>query len=89
MLVTAILIGGLPILAGVVVTADSKPAFSLDVCHPLGGASYNLDQSEAPLIPVHSAAQMPADCGSAAEFVSAFSSRLNEAPDPPPPKFGA
>ncbi len=39
-LIVAILIGGLPMLAGVVVTTqDSRPAFTLDTCHPDGGAA--------------------------------------------------
>lgn len=88
-LIAAILIGGLPILTGVVVIADSKPALTLDVCHPLVGASYNLDQSAAPLIPKNTAAYLPAESDAAPEFVSAFSPRVTEAPDPPPPKIGA
>jgi hypothetical protein len=83
------LVGGLPILTGVLVIADSKPAFTLDVCHPLGGASYNLDLSEAPLVPTHTIAQLPAQSGAAPEFVSPFSPQVSNAPDPPPPKIGA
>ena len=90
-LIAAILIGGLPMLNGVVVIADSKAALTLDVCHPIGGASYNLDlgQSEAPLIPTHTAAQLPSESGAAPELVAAFSPRISESPDPPPPKIGA
>lgn len=90
-LIAAILIGGLPMLTGVIVVADSKPALTLDVCHPLGGASYNLDlgHSEAPLIPTRITAQLPAESGETPELVAAFSSRLSKAPDPPPPKIGA
>jgi hypothetical protein len=88
-LIVAMLLGGLPILTGVVVIADSKPALTLDICHPLSGASYNLDQSEAPLIPRHITAQLPADCGAAPEFVALFSPRVSKAPDPPPPKISA
>ena len=78
-------------LTGVVVISDSKPALTLDVCHPLGGASYNLDlgQGEAPLIPTHVIAQLPAESGEAPEFVAAFSPLSSNAPDPPPPKLGA
>ncbi len=90
-LIAAILIGGLPILAGIVVVSDSKPALTLDVCHPLGGASYNLDpgQGEAPLIPTHTIAQLPAESGEVPEIVAAFSPRVSKAPDPPPPKLAA
>jgi len=88
-LIAAIVIGGLPILTGVVVMPDSNPAFTLDVCHPLGGASHNLGQGEAPLVPAQSTAQLPKDSGAAPEFLLAFSSRVSKAPDPPPPKIGA
>ena len=76
-------------LTGVVVIADSKLALTLDVCQPLSGFSYNLDQSEAPLIPTHTTVQLSAEWGAAPEFVAAFSPRVSEAPDPPPPKIGA
>ena len=90
-LTVAILIGGLPMLTGVVVISDSKPALTLDACHPLGGASYNLDlgQGEAPLIPTRIIAQLPAQSGEAPEFVAPFSPQSSNAPDPPPPKLGA
>jgi hypothetical protein len=88
-LIAAILIGGLPILTGVIVITDSKPAFTLDICHPIGGVSYNLGQSEAPLIPERTNAQLPRYCGAALEFVSAFSPQVIDSPDPPPPKIGA
>jgi hypothetical protein len=85
-LIVAVLIGGLPVLTGVVVVADSKPAFTLDICHPVSGALHGLDQSEAPVIPTHAAAQFPMELGAAPEFVATFSPRENKAPDPPPPK---
>ena len=89
-LIAAILIGGLPILTGIVVVSDSKPAFTLDVCHPVGGASYtDLGQGEAPLIPTHVIAQVPAESAQVREFVAAFSPRSSKAPDPPPPKLVA
>ncbi len=86
-LVTAILIGGLPMVTGLVVVADSKPALTLDVCHPAGGTFCNLGQSEAPLIPTHTAAHLPGESGAAPELVAAFSPRVSKAPDPPPPKI--
>jgi len=86
-LIAAILIGGLPILTGVVVIADSKPALTLDVCHPIGWALYNLGQSEALLIPTHTAAQLPRESGAAPELVATFFPRVSKAPDPPPPKI--
>jgi hypothetical protein len=87
MLIAAILIGGLPLVTGIVVVADSKPAFTLDVCHPIGGVSSNLSQSEAPLIPMHAAAQPPAESGVAHDFVFVLPPGRNQAPDPPPPEI--
>lgn len=88
-LTVAILLGGLPILTGAVVIADSKPALTVDLCYPLSGASYNLDQSEAPLIPGLITASLPAYCGSTPEFVTPSFPQVSKAPDPPPPKIGA
>lgn len=86
-LIVAIFAGGLPILTGVVVIADAKPVFTLDVCHPIGGVSYNLSQGEAPLIPAHPAAQPPADWSAAPQFDAVFPPGPSQAPDPPPPKI--
>lgn len=90
-LIVAILIGGLPILTGIVIVSDSKPALTLDMCHPLGGATYNLDlgQSEAPLIPTHIIAQLPTESGNAPEYVAPPFPKVTKAPDPPPPKLCA
>jgi len=89
-LVVAILVGGLPMLAGVMVTTqDSRPAFTLDICHPIGGAAHTLTPGEAPLVPVQKIAQPLHESGVADEFVIDLSSRLSEAPIPPPPKIGA
>jgi len=88
-LVVALLMGGLPILTGVALIADSKPAFTLDICHPIAGASYNLDASLAPLIPATCVAQAPAAAGFTSDSVASFSPQPNRAPDPPPPKIGA
>jgi hypothetical protein len=87
LLVAALFCGGLPMLTGVVVIADSKPAFTLDVCHPLNAASYNLSPSTAPLVPMHAAAQPLADWGMAREFVALLPPGAARAPDPPPPKL--
>ncbi|MGO9060457.1 MAG: hypothetical protein ACLQU2_24195 [Candidatus Binataceae bacterium] len=89
-LIVAILVGGLPMLAGVVATAqDSRPAFTLDICHPIGGAAHTLTPGEAPLVPVQGAVQTLYESGVVDEFVIDLSSRLSEAPIPPPPKIGA
>jgi hypothetical protein len=86
-LVVAMLIGGLPMMTGMVVVSDSKPAFALDVCQPIGGATSRVSQSEAPLIPTHTAAQLLRESGAAPEPNAAFSPLAATAPDPPPPKI--
>jgi hypothetical protein len=89
-LIVAILVGGLPMLTGVMVTAqDSRPAFSLDICHPIGGAAHTLTPCEAPLVPAHGVAQTLRESGMADAPVIKLTSRLNEAPTPPPPKICA
>jgi hypothetical protein len=88
-LIVALFVGGLPMLSGIVVAGDSQPAFTLDICHPVGGAAHSLTPLEAPLVPAHGIVQRPMLLGMAHESVIGLSSRLNEAPDPPPPKTGA
>jgi len=86
-LIVAILVGGLPMLTGVVVAAqDSKPAFTLDICHPVGGAAHTLTPCEAPLVPAPGVAQTLHESGVVDGPVIKLTSRLNEAPTPPPPK---
>jgi hypothetical protein len=88
-LIGAIFIGGLPMLTGVTISGDSKPAFTLDMCHPAGSASYNASQTEAPLIPTHTAFQSPRVSGATPELAAPFFPQISKAPDPPPPKIGA
>lgn len=89
-LAIAILAGGLPILTGVVVAGqDSKPAFTLDICHPIGGATHTLTPDEAPLVPAQGMAQTLYESGTVDASLTTFCSRLGEAPIPPPPKIGA
>ena len=53
-------------LTGVVVTAhDSRPAFTLDICHPIGGAAHTLTPCEAPLVPAQGVAQTLHESGDA------------------------
>src|SRR5579883_3380356 len=87
LLAAAILLGGLPAFTGVTLTGDSRPAFTLDICHPAGAAALGGAQIEAPLIPARAAAWAPVCCGAAPEFVVRFTLQLNQAPDPPPPKL--
>ncbi len=86
-LVGAILAGGLPIITGVVVMPDSKPSFTLDVCHPLAAVACGLTQGEAPLIPKHAATPSLCPLGIAREFVARVPSGAIRPPDPPPPKI--
>ena len=84
-LIVAILVGGLPMLTGVVIAAqDSKPAFTLDICHPIGGAAQTLSPCEAPLVPAQGVAQTPHESGMADDPFIKLTSRQNEAPTPPP-----
>jgi hypothetical protein len=87
-LVVALLAGGLPVFTGLVVTADSRPAFTLDICHPIGGAAHTAS-AEAPLIPTLSLAQMPQESGVVHELTIQLSSRMGDAPIPPPPQLRA
>jgi len=85
-LIVALLVGGLPMLSGLVVAQDSRPAFTLDICHPIGGVTHTLSSSEAPLIPTLRIAQTLQESGVAWSFVIRLSSRIGEAPNPPPPE---
>lgn len=85
-LMVTLLMGGLPMLSGLVVAPDSKPAFTLDICHPIGGVTHTFSTSEAPLIPALPIAQTLQESGMADESVIRLSSRLGEAPNPPPPE---
>ncbi len=84
-LVVALLVGGLPMLSGLVVVQDSRPAFTLDICHPIGGVTHTFS-SEAPLIPTPAIAQTLRESGVAYNFVIRLCSRIGEAPNPPPPE---
>jgi hypothetical protein len=85
----ALLMGGLPMLSGLVLAPDSKPAFTLDICQPIGGVTHTFSSSEAPLIPALPIAYTLQESGVADEFVIQLSSRLGEAPNPPPPEHRA
>jgi hypothetical protein len=87
-LILALLLGGLPMLTGVVIVSDStsQPAFTVDICHPLGAVTQTLNTAEAPLIPAQLLWQTLPDSGSADQSVITLRSRLGEAPIPPPPR---
>jgi hypothetical protein len=88
-LIAALFIGGLPTFTGVTIISDSRPGFTLDICHPVGAASFNVSQTEAPLIPTHIAFQLPRASGAAPEVAAPLIPQVSKAPDPPPPKIGA
>ena|SRR5579859_4816293 len=85
-LIAALFVGGLPMLSGLVVAPDSRPAFTLDICHPIGGTAHGVATCEAPLIPTQQLVQLLPEFEIASEFVIGLSSRPDEAPTPPPPK---
>lgn len=85
-LIIALLIGGAPSFCSVILQ-PSGPAFTLDICHPppgvdrsAGGASF-----AAPL-PSWVFIQALADRGAAPASRGLWRSRLNEPPNPPPPR---
>jgi hypothetical protein len=86
MLIVVLLLGWLPMLTGVMIVPGSKPAFTVDICHPAGAVAGNLNAAEAPLIPAQFVRQKLAELGTADQSVPTLRSRLREAPIPPPPK---
>ena len=86
-LLAGFLIGGLPSLIGVTVVAfDSKPAFSLDICHPLELAG----SIATPIltVPRPSGSLYPVLCdfGEAVHTVRYSLKDRSDPPDSPPPR---
>jgi hypothetical protein len=86
-LVTALLLGGLPSLVGVeVVASDSKPAFSLDICHAVQYADSLVNIGiTVPARPFSMRPVLP-NFGAEAETVIPVLQKLNDPPPSPPPK---
>jgi hypothetical protein len=86
-LLAGFIIGGLPSFIGVtVVTFDSRPAFSLDICHPLQSA----DPAAAPALtvpePPFALHPILADVGEQVQTVIPELEERSDPPDSPPPR---
>lgn len=83
----ALLIGGLPLCAGVIVTrTNGAPALTLNICHPLPGLNQGSGFSAVPLIDRQPSVERPSSYTSAYEATVWPLIRPGKAPDPPPPK---
>lgn len=86
-LMFALLLGGLPSLAGVTLNrADSQPAFTLDICHSPSGLNHGWECSAVPLKNSLSSFEQPFTSGAVDEPIPQLVIRESDAPDPPPPK---
>ena len=84
-----LLLTSMPAVVGVTF-ANSGPALTADICHPLQTLDRNSGQSVVPLLPVRGPAQDAlADRGGVVDEVAASPTPLLEEPDPPPPKAAA
>jgi hypothetical protein len=87
-LAVALTLGSVQPLLGVIVYQDSRPAFTLDICHPLE----SLDQSPS-VVPLASPAArgrlVAIDFERVCEFVSRPLTEFIPDIDPPPPKPAA
>jgi hypothetical protein len=86
-LLAGFLIGGLPSLIDVtVVTVDSKPAFSLDICHPLESAGSIATPIVTVPEPPYSLHPILSDFGELAQTVRYALKDRSDPPDSPPPR---
>lgn len=87
-LIAGIFLGGAPIVAGAALsTADTAPAFTVDICHPPPGLNVAAAQCAlAPARVVRSGARIDRDFGAIAAFSVRAIDRAPDAPDPPPPR---
>ena len=82
-----VLIGSLPLCCGVIVEPGAHPAITLNVCHPLTSADRFLSASYVPLPCARAFVYAPRHTlGAARDMSLTLSSRILEAPDPPPPR---
>jgi hypothetical protein len=87
-LIVALLVGGLPLLSGVIITrTEGAPAFTLNICHPLPGLNHGSGFSAVPLVDGPPALDKPSPRGAADDSQTPPVIRASEAPDPPPPKL--
>jgi hypothetical protein len=84
----ALLLGGMPIVASRA-APDSRPAFTLDICHPLQAVNAASGPCNLPILHAQAIAHKPALVGILAEAIFTMATRPADAPDPPPPKTPA
>jgi hypothetical protein len=88
LLACALILASMPTITGVIVI-DSKPAFTLDICHPLQSADRSSGTSIIALPPPQRPAQVLAQKGAATDSAAVRPIRPSDKPDPPPPKIRA
>jgi|GEM_PF-2581251 hypothetical protein len=82
-----VLLGSLPLGCGVIVEPGAHPVITINVCHPLTSADRFLSVSYVPLPSARAAVDTPRCAFEAVRGMSlTLSSRIPEAPDPPPPQ---
>jgi hypothetical protein len=80
------MMASLPSIGVIVISDQSGPSISMDICHPL----QSLDSAQA-VVPIARSAQSAVGTKVlshelAAQFVPILKSKLTDTPDPPPPK---
>lgn len=86
-LIVALVIGGLPLFTGVIVTrTNGAPALTLNICNPLPGLNQGAGFSPVPLVDGQPDIEKPYSYLTAYEAPSQPVIRAGEPPDPPPPK---
>ncbi|HJU29477.1 MAG TPA: hypothetical protein VJ718_09915 [Candidatus Binataceae bacterium] len=80
----AMLVGGLPL--AVDYAPQSRPALTLDICHPLGAVGTIAAQCSLPIPSATAIVAKPRPAGAIVQAASTMMSRPAETPDPPPPK---
>lgn len=84
-LALATLFGGLPIVTGRS-AADSHPAFTLNICHPLQAADTVAAPCNLPAPRAEAIIRKPEPVGLLFQPVLTMNNRPAEAPDSPPPR---
>lgn len=86
-LIVALLIGGLPLFTGVIVTrAGGAPALTLNICNPLPGLNQGFGFSAVPLPDGQPPVEQLSFRGTAQETRAIPVLHPGDPPDPPPPK---
>jgi hypothetical protein len=86
-LIIALLVGGLPLFTGVIVTrTNGAPALTLNICNPLPGLNQGAGFPPVPLVHGQPNIEKPDSYLTAYEVPPRPVIRAGEPPDPPPPK---